>query len=70
VHTIDKSNVHRRTVRALAARPITGILLLDYGVWYVVALLRAGARWALTFAAGALICFCAVVTAFPHGGAS
>jgi len=56
-------SAHRRVVRALARQPITGVLLLDYGLRYAFTSMRAGARVALTLAAGALITFCVVVAA-------
>jgi hypothetical protein len=63
-------STRRDVARALSTRPLTGIVLLDLGVRYGRVALRGSARWALALAAGALISFCAVVAAYPGGGAS
>lgn len=68
--TPSEHGVHRRVVRALATRPLTGVVLVDYGIRHAVAALGGIAGWALTLAAGALLSFCAIVTAYPGGGAS
>jgi hypothetical protein len=59
--TPSEHGVHRRVVRALATRPLTGVVLLDYGIRHAVASLAGIAGWALTLAAGALLSFCAIV---------
>jgi hypothetical protein len=54
--------LHRRTVRALATRPLlTGLVALEYGLRYAAGSARTSARWALFFAAAGLLSFCAIV---------
>ncbi len=52
----EPSDLHRSVVRAIArGRPLTGIVVLEYGLRYVVRALGRCVRRAMRFTAGSLL---------------